>query len=413
MRVLHVMKTSEGGIWAAKQAAELVKQGVDVHVAVPGQWGAAMGDWHRSGARLHVCQLDLPVRSPWKIGSTCAAARKLVDQVQPDLIHSHFVGTTVLLRLALGKGHPIPRLFQVAGPLHMEHAASRSLDLATAGPKDLWIGTSRFVVEKYMTAGVQPGRVFLSYHGGSASDVSAVRNLALRRRLGIADNQFVVGNANYMYPPKAYLGQKTGIKCHEQVIEAMRLILRKRSDVVGLLIGGVFGKDRSYESKLRALAQAAGGNRIFMPGYMRGAEIAASWADFDCAMHVPLSENCGGVLEPLLASVPVVAAAVGGLPEIIRDGVTGTTVSGSNPAELAAAVLHVLDRLREYRALAANGRALVRDMFDVRRTASEVLGIYRHALDSACPRPAEFDAASALERLVCKTPVTKARQRTA
>ena len=412
MRVLHVMKTSEGGIWAAKQAAELVKHGVDVHVAVPGQWGAAMGDWHRSGAHVHVCQLDLPVRSPWNFASTCRLARKLVDQVHPDLIHSHFVGTTVLLRLALGKGHAIPRIFQVAGPLHMEHRPSRTLDLASAGPRDLWIGTSRFIVEKYMAAEVPPGRVFLSYHGGSASEVSAVRNLVLRRRLGIADNQYVVGNANYMYPPKAYLGQKTGIKCHEQVIEALRLILRKRSDVVGLLIGGVFGKDQRYESKLRALAQAAGGDRIFMPGYMRGAEIASSWADFDCAMHIPLSENCGGVLEPLLAAVPVVAARVGGLPEIVRDGVTGKTVSGSDPAELARAVLHVLDRLREYRALAANGRALVRDMFDVRRTAAEVLGIYRHALDAACARPGEFDAASALDRLVCKSG-TRGRQRTA
>jgi glycosyltransferase involved in cell wall biosynthesis len=273
--------------------------------------------------------------------------------------------------------------------------------VATAGPKDFWIGTSKYIVDGYLRAGVPAGRVFLSYHGGSASTMTVTRNLSLRRRLGIADHELVVGNANFMYPPKAYLGQKTGIKCHEQVIHALRLVMEKRSDVVGVLIGGVFGKGHWYEKSLRARAEAAGGGRIFMPGYMPPAQIAASWADFDCAVHVPLSENCGGVIEPLLASVPTIAARVGGLPEVVKDGLTGKTVSGSDPAEVAAAILHVLENLREYRALAANGRALVRTMFDVQRTAEEVLGIYRHTLHPASPRPAEFDSYALLGRMAC------------
>src|ERR1700686_1517063 len=109
MRVLHVVKTSEGGLWAAREAAELVKQGVEVHVAVPGPRGAAMGEWQRSGARIHVCPLDFPARAPWQLVAACRAARRLVAEVKPDLIHSHFVGNTLLLRQALGKNHEIPR----------------------------------------------------------------------------------------------------------------------------------------------------------------------------------------------------------------------------------------------------------------------------------------------------------------
>jgi glycosyltransferase involved in cell wall biosynthesis len=401
MRVLHVVKTSEGAVWAAREVAALVSRGLDVHVAIPDLRGAAMGEWRRSGARLHVCSLDLPARAPWKLAAACRDARRFVDAVNPDLIHSHFVGNTLLLRLALGKNHEIPRVFQVPGPLHLEHRPFRALDLATAGPRDFWIGTSRYIVDAYARAGAPAGRVFLSYHGGSASNPEVVRNGGLRRRLGIADHEYVVGNANYMYPPKAYLGQKTGIKCHEQVIDALRIVLEKRSDVTGVLIGGVFGKGRWYEQRLRNRARAARGGRIHMPGYMNGEQIAASWADFDCAVHIPLSENCGGVLDPLLASVPTIAARVGGLPELVRDGATGKTVSGSDPVELAAAILEVLDRIGEYRALAANGRALVREMFDVRRTAEEVLGIYRHILNSACPPPEAFDSAALMARIAC------------
>jgi glycosyltransferase involved in cell wall biosynthesis len=203
-----------------------------------------------------------------------------------------------------------------------------------------------------------------------------------------------------MYPPKAWLGQKSGIKCHEQVIEALRLVMRQRSDVVGVLIGGVFGKGHWYEETLRARAKAAGAERILLPGYMPGPEIAESWADFDCAVHVPLSENCGGVIEPLLASVPTIAARVGGLPEVVKDGLTGKTVRDQDPSQLADAILEVLQDLPHYRELAANGRALVRTMFNVQRTAREVHGIYGHLLNPACPRPAEFDCAAFLNGIV-------------
>jgi glycosyltransferase involved in cell wall biosynthesis len=406
MRVLHVVKTSDGAVWAAREAAELVRLGVDVHVAVPSLEGAAMGEWRRSGARLHVCDLELPARAPWRIPAACRRARRLVDTVAPDLIHSHFVGNTLLLRQALGGDHPTPRVFQVAGPLHLEHRLFRALDLASAGARDYWIGTSQFIVDLYARAGAPAGRVFLSYHGGSAPNPPAGRTYALRRRLGIGDHEYMVGNANYMYPPRAYLGQKTGIKCHEQVIDALQMVQEKRTDVAGVLIGGVFGKGKWYEERLRERARAAGG-RIYMPGYMPGAEIAASWPDFDCAVHIPLSENCGGVLEPLLAGVPTIAARVGGLPELVRDGATGKTVAGSDPAELARAILEVLDRIGEYRALASNGRELVRTMFDVRRTAAEVLAVYRHILNSACLAPAPFDAAAVLDGLVSNNAISR------
>jgi glycosyltransferase involved in cell wall biosynthesis len=406
MRVLHIVKTSQGAVWAAREAAELVRQGVEVHAVLPTLTGAAIPEWTRSGARLHACPLDLPARAPWKLAGACRDARRLVARINPDLIHTHFVGNTLLLRLALGKNSGIPRVFQVPGPLHLEHRPFRALDLATAGPRDFWIGTSQYIVDAYARAGAPAGRVFLSYHGGSASDPPVARGGALRRRLGIAGHEYVAGNANYMYPPRAYLGQKTGIKCHEQVIDAIRIVQEKRSAVVGVLIGGIFGDGHWYEERLRDRARAASA-RIHMPGYMTGGEIAASWADFDCAVHIPLSENCGGVLEPLLAAVPTIAARVGGLPELVRDGITGKTVAGSDPVELAAAILDVLDRLDEYRALAANGRTLVRAMFDVRRTAAEVLGVYRHILNSACPPPDPFDAAALLDRIACSSPISQ------
>jgi glycosyltransferase involved in cell wall biosynthesis len=205
--------------------------------------------------------------------------------------------------------------------------------------------------------------------------------------------QLVVGNANYIYPPKWFLGQRVGLKCHEDVIDALGLVLQRRSDVVGVLIGGAFGAGRLYERRLQARAQSVGNGRIRMHGLQPPAEVLDSWPHFDCAVHVPLSENCGGVIEPLFSGVPTIASRVGGLTEVVMDGLTGKTVTPRNPSELASAILEVLNNLSHYRMLAKTGQQLVRTTFDVERTAQEILQIYRHILDSSVPRPSEFDTA--------------------
>jgi glycosyltransferase involved in cell wall biosynthesis len=123
------------------------------------------------------------------------------------------------------------------------------------------------------------------------------------------------------------------------------------------------------------------------------------WPDFDVAVHVPTSENCGGVIEPMLAGVPTIAGRVGGLPEVVIDGLTGKLVGIRDPHELARAVLNVLDDQEHYRGLARVGRNLVGTMFGVQRTAREVFEIYGHILDTSYPQPPEFDSMAYLRDL--------------
>lgn len=126
-----------------------------------------------------------------------------------------------------------------------------------------------------------------------------------------------------------------------------------------------------------------------MPGYFSSADVQKSWGDFRCAVHVPLSENCGGVVEPLSMGIPVIASDVAGLPEVIIDNVTGKIVRERSPKVLASAILNVLSNIKYWEKTAAEGRRLVATMFDVNRTAGEVFSIYQHILTGA-PRPAAF-----------------------
>jgi glycosyltransferase involved in cell wall biosynthesis len=398
MRVLHVVKTSDGANWAANQATVLVRSGVDVHVVLPRPEGRTVEAWRRAGATIHIADLALPVRHPGRFAEVKRTAGRLVDKVQPDLIHSHFVTTTLALRLALGKRHRIPRVFQVAGPLHLEHWYSRQADVMSAGEPDYWIGSSRCITNHYQRAGVPDERVFLSYPGWRVEAISDKRQFYLHQRLGIAPESRLVGNMNLMYPPKYFLGQMVGLKCHEDVIDALGVLVRAAPGIKGVLIGDSFGLGPWYEERLRKRARRVAGNDVLMPGLFSSVEVARSWPDFDCAVHVPLSENCGGVLEPLLAGVPVVAGAVGGIPELVIEGVTGRLVPVRSPKMLAETVLEVLAKPEHHRAMAATGRALVKEMFDFERTGQEIYQIYRHILKGS-GRPVEFDSRAYLRRI--------------
>jgi glycosyltransferase involved in cell wall biosynthesis len=380
MRVLHVVKTVNGAWWAARQAEVLARLGIDIHVAVPPGDGETLPFWRKFASTIHTVDLNLPLKRPWAVPAMCAAARRLVDDIHPDIIHSHFVGTTILLRFALGLKHPIPRVFQVPGPLHLEHAAPRFVEIRTAGPADYWIASSRAIVARYLAAGVAPARLSLSYYGLPA--LLPAPTGYLRQRLGIRPDQKIVGNCNLIYPPKRYLGQFVGLKCHEDVIDALGLVLKARNDVIGVLIGGTFGtSNKKYENSLRKRAEVAGRGKILMPGYFSPEEVHRSWPDFDCAVHVPLCENCGGVVDPLDTGVPTIASRVGGLPEVVIDGVTGVTVAVHDVPAIARAVLDVLDRPGHYRGMAEAGRRLVRSTFDLQKTAAEVVRIYRRILE--------------------------------
>src|SRR5271170_1292099 len=121
MKVLQISKTSEASFWAVRQAAHLVRHGVEVHAVLPSSSGAAVTAWQASGATLHFLDCSLPVRNPAAILQRGSQIRQLVGSVRPDLIHTHHVTTTLMLRLTLGRKHPVPRVFQVPGPLHLEH----------------------------------------------------------------------------------------------------------------------------------------------------------------------------------------------------------------------------------------------------------------------------------------------------
>jgi glycosyltransferase involved in cell wall biosynthesis len=375
MKVLNLMKTTIGGTWALRQMRELVKLGVEVHVVLPDREGL-WPSYQAAGIQTHLLQTDFPLNKPWQLPKRLSSLRRLVVKLRPDIIHSHFVGTTLTMRMALRRHNFIPRIFQVPGPLHLEHPVFRWIEIATAQPNDFWIGTCTATKKRYLRCGVKADRVFMCYYGAYTDEILRRRVVGkLRRELKLGSRVPVIGMVSFMYRPKRIMGQRRGIKGHEDLIDAVAIATRQVPDLKVVFVGGAWDRAVAYERAVHEYAQKKIPGRAFFLG-TRG-DVPELYADFDIAVHPSHSENLGGAGESLLLGVPTIATNVGGFPDIVIPGQTGYLVPAKNPERMAQTIVSVLRNLPEARRLAASGQARIRAHVDVHKTACMLFAIYR------------------------------------
>lgn len=378
MKSLHLIKTAVGAGWALLQITELVRKGVEVHIIL-GEEGPMRSAYERAGAHVHVSPIDIArLRDPMRLQSALKAFRALLLMIKPDVVHSHFVGTTLFMRLAMGGQYKIPRIFQVPGPMHMEYLATRCADIYSASKYDYWIATCKFTFDMYKKAGISDDRVFLSFQGTIVDPPRDESAFDLRQELGLTKDSEIVGLVAYIYSPKRWLGQRRGIKGHEDLIDAIEIISQTGRNVYGVFVGGAWGSDTRYEAEVRRYSEKKIGKRGIFLGTRT--DVRRIYPNFNLVVHPSHSENFGGATESLVLGIPTVATNVGGFPDIVHDRVTGRLVPPKNPERLAQVITEALDDPEGGQIMARAGQELTRRVLDVRQTSSEVLECYRKVL---------------------------------
>lgn len=391
LTILHIVKTVDGAQWALEQVKVLVSLGHIVHIVLNSRDGKFISQWKSSGAVIHYSNLDFPAAKPFELIKRIKSAKRIIKTISPDIIHSHFFGTTIILRLALRKIN-IPLIFQVPGPLHLENFFFRKWELLSSGKNDYWIPSSDYIKKLYLNEGISEDHLFKSYYGSDYSLFNNEKDYSFREKASFQKDDFVIGNVSYIYAPKPYLFQKTGLKNHKLLIDSLAHITKINKKMKGLLIGGQWGKSDSYEKSLREYAQKVAGNKISLPGKVQPWQAHKAWNNLDLAVHIPNSENCGGVLEPILSMIPTICSQTGGLPEVIIDGVTGYIIPQKSTESINATITKVYNDYEKSIKLTKTAQKLVLHMFDVRRTAKEVEQIYFKIIGVNQDAPKEFHA---------------------
>jgi len=89
----------------------------------------------------------------------------------------------------------------------------------------------------------------------------------------------------------------------------------------------------------------------------------------------------GSLLQAFAAGVPVVASAIGGIPEVVREGVTGTLVPPESAPELARGIEAVLGDGEAALARARAARRLVEERFSRAAAIARLLALYDEVVD--------------------------------
>lgn len=132
------------------------------------------------------------------------------------------------------------------------------------------------------------------------------------------------------------------------------------------------------ENRLRSF-----GERVVMLGYVSRAHIADVYAGAGLTvMPSVINENSPlSVCESLIAGTPVVAARIGGIPELVVEGETGYLYSPNSPDELAeAAIAHYNRPAHEQRTMRQACIVYSKREFSVERHVNRLVAIYRSAM---------------------------------
>lgn len=167
----------------------------------------------------------------------------------------------------------------------------------------------------------------------------------------------------------AFVGRLVPIKGLRILLDAIGVIRERVPDLRLTLVGD--GEDRSH---LEAMA-APYGDAVRFTGYLDQENVAAILRESDALVLPSFAEGVPVVLMEAMASgKPVVATQVGGVSELVEDGVSGFVVPPGDPESLAGAIITLADPKIRTR-MGAAGRAKVTTEFDIRHEAARIAAL--------------------------------------
>jgi glycosyltransferase involved in cell wall biosynthesis len=173
-----------------------------------------------------------------------------------------------------------------------------------------------------------------------------------------------------------FVGRFVPIKNIPLLIAAFAEVHTQLPDSRLLLVG-----DGEERAAVEAQVAARGLQGVVAFGGWRN-DLSALYREIDVLVLTSLNEGTPvAAIEAMAAALPVVATDVGGVADVVEDGVTGVLVPSGSVAELAAAMLR-LGRSPEERArLGVGGRESVRARYSAQRLVADVARLYQAELE--------------------------------
>ncbi len=298
------------------------------------------------GAQIHgVSGFPLPLYPELKMSLPRPSITYALDRFQPDIVH---VANPAVLGLSgvfysklrnvplVASYHThLPQYLQYYGLGMLEGLLWELLKLVH-NQAHLNLCTSSVMVEELGNHGIQ--RLALWQRGVDIETFQPSRATAPMRELlsqGVPEDPLLL-----------YVGRLSAEKAIHEIRPVLEAIPEARLALVG---------DGPHRKELE---QLFAGTNTYFAGYMSGITLGDAFASADAFLFPSRTETLGLVLlEAMAAGCPVVAAASGGIPDIVQDGVNGYLFDPTNELGAIAATQRLLSQAEERETLRRNARA--------------------------------------------------------
>jgi glycosyltransferase involved in cell wall biosynthesis len=298
-----------------------------------------------------------------------AALRGIVRRWRPQVVHTHLAKAGALGRVAAFissapivvhtfHGHVLQEYFS-----NLKNAAFAAAERRLAARTTALIGVARWVRDDLLAFGI--GREE-QWHvvpvGVDVEHLLAARIPAdqARATLGLPLDGPIIG----------IVGRLAPIKDHHTFLEAAARVLAERPDSTVVIAG-----DGPLRPRLEAEARSTLGDRVRFLGWVEDLPVLYGALDV-VALTSRLEGTPVALIEAAASGTPAVATAVGGVSEVVRDGLTGLLVPPRDPVAVAAQLLTLVDDREGARRMGEEGARWVRDRFSERRLADDMTGLY-------------------------------------
>jgi L-malate glycosyltransferase len=316
---------------------------------------------------IDICVLNETQQSFLRILS---GARRFLTGKDIHVLHSHRYKENLLAAILARRCHVSIHVSSYHGAPE-PFKGWRGLKQGAIQAMDREVGlhaTDRIIsVSEELRAGltrVMPASKVVMIHNGIDDAAVSSRFMAseAKQRLGIPPDCPAVGT----------VGRLEAVKRLDIFLNAAKTIGSDLPNARFLIAG-----DGAETARLRDLAMSLGiaekvlflGHRDDIYDVIRAMDIFVLSSDHE---GLPMA-----LLETLYLGVPVVARPVGGIPEVIQDGVSGVLVRSADPSELASACTALLHDAPRREALARAGIAVVAREFTSCHSAEKTAALYR------------------------------------
>ncbi|MFO1487874.1 MAG: glycosyltransferase [Verrucomicrobiota bacterium] len=303
-----------------------------------------------------------------------AARRRLesiLAQTRPHIVHTHSGKAGVLGRLAAARaGVPII-IHTIHGPSFGPFQGALANWLFRAAERRAAKVTTHFVsvadamTRQYLAAGIgQPGQHSKILSGFDLTPLLAATNdPALRARLGLAPEDFVVGKIARLFK----------LKGHDDLIDAAPELIRRCPRMKFLLVGDGSWRGR-FESRIRELGLE---KHFVFTGLVPPAEIPRLAGIMDVLVHLSVREGLPRALPiALAAGKPVVAVDCDGANEACLNQQTGFLIAAGDRTALTERLLQLAGNRELCEQLGRTGREFVNGRFGTQTMVDELHELY-------------------------------------